>query len=139
VLVSAAFVSLQSQDAPDSVSRTKIVALESAWNQAEEKGDIQALNLIFDDSMKYIDEDGSLLTKAQFIANAQAAGAHLHSLAMQEMSVRVYGETAQVEGSYPATGVGRRKRHRGGHFIDTWAFKNGTWVCVVAQATPILR
>jgi hypothetical protein len=28
---------------------------------------------------------------------------------------------------------------RDGRFIDTWAFKKGAWVCVAAQATPILR
>ena len=90
--------------------------------------------------MIYVDEDGSLLTKAQFLAHAKKSGANLQLLVTPTMSVHVYGGTAVVAGSYRAKGVHQGKLYqREGRFIDTWAFKKGAWVCVAAQATPILR
>jgi ketosteroid isomerase-like protein len=120
---------------------SKVLALESVWNRAEEKGDVAALALIFDVSMIYIDEDGNRLTKAQFLnQTAKEAGTTLQWLVTPTMSVHVYGDTAVVVGSYHVKGVKRGKPYqRDGRFIDTWAFKKGAWVCVAAQATPILR
>ena len=55
-------------------ARTKIMALENIWNNAEKGGDAAALNLILDDAMVYIDEDGSLLTKTQFLEQVKQTG-----------------------------------------------------------------
>src|SRR5712671_6638502 len=53
---------LWAQDGANQAAASKILALESVWNQAEENGDIGSLDLIFDSALIYIDEDGSLLT-----------------------------------------------------------------------------
>jgi ketosteroid isomerase-like protein len=131
----------RAQDAAERDAGSKILALESVWNQAEENGNVAALDLIFDNSMIYIGEDGALLTKAQFLNQvAKEAGTELQWLVTPTISVHVYGNTAVVVGSYHVKGVRRGKPYqRDGRFIDTWAFKKGVWVCVVAQATPILR
>lgn len=119
---------------------SKLLALENVWNQAEAKGDIQALQLIFDDSMIYIDENGDLLTKAQFLDKTARHADSDEWLATPTMSVHVYGDTAIVVGSYRLKGVRQGKPYqREGRFIDTWAFKEGAWVCVVAQSTPLLK
>jgi ketosteroid isomerase-like protein len=118
-------------------ARTMIMALENIWNNAEKGGDAAALSLILDDAMVYIDEDGSLLTKVQFLEQVKQTGPQLQSLVTDAMSVHVYGETALVAGRYRVTGVVRGKAfHREGRFIDTWVRKNGAWLCVAAQATP---
>jgi len=88
--------------------------------------------------MVYIDEDGSLLTKAQFLEHAKQAGPELLTLVTDAMSVYVYGETALVAGTYRVGGTARGKPfRREGRFIDTWVLKNGSWMCVAAQATPL--
>ncbi len=128
------------QDEANQTATSKILALENVWNQAEENGDVRALELIFDNGLVYIDEDGSSLTKAQFLFRAKGKGSQLQSLVTQTTSVQVYGEAALVVGTYRAKGIQAGKRYqREGRFIDTWVFKNGTWVCVAAQATPILH
>lgn len=140
VVVCLTALRICAQDQSNQVAASKIVALESVWNQAEEHSDIRALDLIFDDALIYIDEDGSSLTKAQFLSRTKVKSAQLQSLVTQNTSVRVYGETALVVGSYRAKGVQQGKPYvRDGRFIDTWVLKNGTWVCVAAQATPTLR
>ncbi len=127
------------QDA-DRGGASKLLALENAWNRAEGKGDVRALDLILDGAVVYVDEEGALQTKAQVLAQAKEAAAHLQSLVTRGMNVRIYGETAVVTGSYRTAGLQRgRPYQREGRFIDTWVFKQGTWVCVAAQATPILR
>ena len=139
-VVCLASLRMCAQDQSNQAAASKIVALESVWNQAEEHSDIRALDLIFDDALIYIDEDGLSLTKAQFLSRTRVKSAQLQSLVTQNTSVHVYGETALVVGSYRAKGVQQGKPYqRDGRFIDTWVLKNSTWVCVAAQATPVLR
>jgi hypothetical protein len=44
--------------------QTKILALENAWNRAEEHKDAKALETLLDSSLVYIDYDGSMMDKA---------------------------------------------------------------------------
>ena len=128
----------RAQDDTNQAAATKILAMESIWNQAEEHGDIKALDLIFDNALIYVDEDGSMLTKAQFLLRARSQGSQPESLVTQTTSVHVYGETALVVGNYRVKGViGGKPYKREGRFIDTWVLKKGTWICVAAQATPV--
>jgi ketosteroid isomerase-like protein len=116
------------------------MALENVWNNAEKAGDAAALGLILDDAMVYVDEDGSLLTKEQFLEHMKQTGPQLQTLVTDAMSVHVYRETALVSGTYRVTGVNHGKPfQREGRFIDTWVLKNGSRVCVAALATPVLR
>lgn len=143
VVAMACWLSLfgAAQTSADRDAGSIIRTLETVWDRAEEKGDIRALDLIFESSMIYIDEDGSLLTKTEFLNRVtKETGSYVQWLVAPTMSINVYGDTAVVVGSYRVAGVsGGKPYQRTGHFIDTWAFKNGVWRCVVAQATPDLR
>jgi hypothetical protein len=131
---------IPAQDKNDGAAQSKVLALESIWNMAEEKGDVRALDMIFDESMMYIDEDGSLLNKAQFLAHVKASGPAVQSITTQTIGVHAYGEAVVVAGTYRVKGLAGGKAHmREGRFMDTWVLRRGTWVCVVAQSTPVLR
>ena len=72
LLLSASLITV-GQNAPDADSeRTKILALENAWNQAEEHKDVKALDGLLASSLVYIDYDGTAMDKAQFIASIKA-------------------------------------------------------------------
>jgi hypothetical protein len=43
--------------------RSKILALENAWNQAEEHKDVKALEMLLHPNLVYIDYDRSMMTK----------------------------------------------------------------------------
>jgi ketosteroid isomerase-like protein len=127
------------QDRTGRDAESRLLAVENVWNQAEAKGDIRALNMIFDDYLIYVDEDGQLLTKREFLAKAKAESAHPQSLTTQAMSAQVYGDTAVVTGTYRIEQTkGDKHIQRKGRFTDTWVRTNSTWVCVAAQSTPIL-
>ena len=114
----------------------RLLALESAWNHAEQGKDAAALNQLLADSFSYVDYDGSFLNKKQFL------DATLHNDVEQEqinndgMAVRVYGSAAVVTGVYRDKGIEKGKPFsRRGRFTDTWINQNGTWQCVASQST----
>jgi ketosteroid isomerase-like protein len=126
------------QDADEAGIRSKILALEHAWNQAEAFNDLKALDSLFDNRLVYIDSDGTLLTKAEFLAHVKSS--HLQQVITQSMSVQVFGDMAIATGTYLVKEFkgGRNIEHRG-RFVDAWVRKDRTWVCVAAEATPSLR
>lgn len=120
--------------------QTRILALENAWNQAEEHKDVRALDSLLDPSLVYIDYDGSMLTKAQFMASVQAPELHPEQIINESMMARVYGGSAVVTGIYREKGVQNGKPYlRRGRFTDTWVYQNGMWTCVASQSTLILH
>jgi len=124
-----------SQGAEEAAAATKILALEHAWNQAEAFKDLKALDALFDNALVYVDSDGALLTKAEFLLHVQTE--HLAQVVTQSMVVHMFGNTAIVTGIYQATEIRRGKPTiLRGRFVDTWMYRDSTWVCVDSQYTP---
>ena len=122
----------------DEVARTQVLGLEKAWNQAYKAGDVKALSSILDNSLVLVEDDGSLKTKSEFLASVKAANANDEQVAPESLTVRVFGNTAI------AIGVIAVKEAKGGktvvrreRFIDTWIYRNGSWICIATDATPM--
>jgi ketosteroid isomerase-like protein len=122
----------------DAAARDQVLALEKAWNQAYKAGDTKALAAILDNSLILVEDDGSLKTKSEFLASVKASSGNQEQVAPESLTVRVFGNTAiaigviAVKGTKGGKSVVRRER-----FIDTWINKNGSWVCIATDATPI--
>jgi ketosteroid isomerase-like protein len=142
VLLCAA-LSVTAQDPSDAATKSKIVALEGAWNQAYKSGDMKALDGLLDNAIVLVNDDGSVMTKADFLASVKppgSQGSQEQQVAPESMSVHVFGNTAIATGIFRAKGVeGGKSYVRRERFIDTWVFKDGRWVCVATDATPIVR
>jgi hypothetical protein len=129
---------LCAQEKDQNTAGPKILALERAWNLAESFGDLKALDTLFDSELIYVDPDGRLLTKAQVLV--QMKSDHPQQETTELMTVQVYDDTAIVNGIYRENALKNGKPIvRKGRFTDTWIYKNFTWVCIAAQATPILE
>lgn len=125
------------QTHPDA-DQTKILALENAWNQAEEHKDVKALEALLDSTLVYIDYDGSIMDKAQFIASVKAPALHPEQIVNESMTAHVYDDSAVVTGVYREKGVNNGKPYlRRGRFTDAWVCQAGTWVCLASQSTLI--
>ena len=138
ILACATSLALAAQNSSDLGAKSKILALEYAWDQAQERGDIQALDAIFDNSLVFVDYDGRVLTKPQYLARVTSDSSHLQQIVTESMSVQMFGNTAIVVGTYRAKGLENGTpylRHR--RFIDTWMLIGEHWMCVAAEATPI--
>ena len=130
-------VLVQAQDY-DAAARDQVIALEKAWNQAYKAGDTKALAAILDNSLILVEDDGSLKTKSEFLASVKSSSANEEQVAPESLTVRVFGNTAIAIGVIAVKGTkgGKSVVHRE-RFIDTWINKNGSWVCIATNATPI--
>jgi ketosteroid isomerase-like protein len=140
VCTTASFMPVQ--DDSESAVRSKIIALEKAWNQAYKAGDIRALDSILDNEIVLINDDGSIQSKAEFLAGVKATrnNSQEQQVSPESMSVHVFGHTAISTGVFRAKGVeGGKSYLRRERFVDTWIYKDGRWVCVASNATPVLH
>jgi ketosteroid isomerase-like protein len=115
-----------------------VLALESAWNQAEMKADAPALRLLLADTFRNTDEDGSFADKAQWLARIKSGSDHYEQLSNQNQEVQVYGSAAVVTGEYREKMRSNAKTiTRKGRFTDVWVKMDGVWKCVASHATLI--
>lgn len=114
----------------------KILSLENARFDAQKRKDNVALDLMLDSAIVWVDPDGRLLTKSEYLSGDHLASASILEIGPESMSVQFSGDTAVVVGIYRERGVrnGRPYRRRC-RFMDTWVFKNGKWLCIAAAAT----
>jgi ketosteroid isomerase-like protein len=137
-LLICASLFMAAQNYGDSAVRSNILALEYAWDQAQERGDIKALSAIFDNALVFVDFDGKILTKTEYLARVKSDSSYLQQIVTESMSVQVFGNTAIVVGTYRAKGVEDGRPYlRRRRFVDTWMLMGEHWVCVAAEATPI--
>lgn len=125
-------------------TKSKIVALEQLWNQAYKAGDTRALDTILDNAIVLVNDDGSVQSKAEFLAsvkeNPAQPAAQQQQVAPESLSVHVFGTTAIATGVMRVKGLENGKPYtRRERFVDTWVFKAGTWLCVGTNATPVLH
>jgi hypothetical protein len=120
--------------------KSKIVALENAWNLAEQHKDVKALDELLGSNLVYIDYDGTAQNKEQFLAGVRKPSLHPEQIVNESTTVYMYGTAAVVTGTYREKGVNNGKTYlRRGRFIDTWIYLNGTWQCVASQSTLLSR
>ena len=128
--------------AQDSAKRTgeegRVLALESAWNHAEQSKDAAALNQLLSESLVYVDYDGTLQNKKEFLQSTLHNDVQQDQINNDGMTVHLYGNAAVVTGLYRDKGIEKGKPFsRRGRFTETWINQNGVWQCVASQSTLI--
>jgi ketosteroid isomerase-like protein len=121
----------------DTAASGAIRALEHEWVEAQSHNDNRALDLILDSAVVYV-KYGRLVTKADYLVRIKHQDPSTDEVVMEPMTVRVFGNTAIVTGSYRETqrqGGMRKLMHW--RFVDTWAYKEHSWVLIAAGSAPI--
>jgi ketosteroid isomerase-like protein len=140
LIVLACATTLFAQNESEASAQAKVIALEKAWNQAYKLGDTKALGMLLDNALVLVEDDGSLKTKAEFLASVKSTSANEEQVAPESLTVHIFGQTAIAVGVLAAKGIRGGKAYvRRERFVDTWILKNGNWVCVATNATPILH
>ena len=121
-------------------AETKILALENAWNQAQIHHDAAALGTLLPETFVYTDYDGTVMTKAQFLADLKDPNYVATLVANENEHVFTYDNAAIVTGTYHAKGKykGTPFEHWG-RFTDTWIRQNGLWQCVASHTNLIKK
>jgi len=116
----------------------KVLALEKAWNHALEEKDPKALDALLASTFVSVDSDGSIASKAEFLASIKAPDYQPSTVVTEQSSVQVYGNAAVVTGVFRVketkNGKPRIRRER---FTDTWIRMSNGWQCVATQSTSI--
>jgi ketosteroid isomerase-like protein len=135
VLTAAIFAQDKSTTTNDEI---QVKQLERAWNEAESRHDVAAVTAIVGDTLSYIDFDGSVMNKAEYLRDVTKTAYQADHLYDEGLKVTIYSNAAVVNGVYRETGTSRGKKyvHRV-RFTDTWIKQNGVWRCVASQNTLI--
>ncbi len=123
---------------PADVDRTKtrLVALERMWNQAQVNRDSAAVSAMIGDRFVNTEFDGEVTTRGKFLADFSDPKFKPSLMNIQDVEVEVYGSAAVVTGDYHTKGVyaGKAYEHYG-RFTDTWVYQDGRWLCVASHSS----
>jgi ketosteroid isomerase-like protein len=140
LLAIAAFVVFAQDRSKLSDDEGKILALESVWNRAEQSKDIVALSHIFATNMVYVDYDGTIRTREQFLEYIKNDTSAPDQLVTEDKIVHSYKDCAVVTGVFRGkwSKAGKAAALRG-RFTDTWVKMNDQWQVVASQATLVQK
>ncbi len=110
--------------------------LENEWAKADNSKDTKVLDLILAADWTYLGAAG-VQTKAQHLAELKSGGGDLEFETLADIKVRVYGETAVVNGS--AYQKNSDKSKDTGHYVWTDVFikRHAQWQAVNSQDTLV--
>src|SRR5579864_7418197 len=138
VLLLTVLASAQVRSKDTEAEKSKLIALENAWNQAQIHRDGQALDSLLADTFVYTDWDGTVLNKSRFMEDMKDISVETTLVANEGVEVYLYPGTAVVTGAYHAKGKnkGRPFDHRG-RFTDTWIQMKGQWICAASHTNLV--
>jgi ketosteroid isomerase-like protein len=141
-LLSLACFLAVAQNTPTSAhgNESLLIALENGWNQAQLRHDSKALDGLVADTFISTDNDGTFMTKAQFLADNKDLSYAPSQMTNSDERVFLYGDLAVVAGIYHAKGLNKGKPFdHYGRFTDTWAYLNSRWVCVATHTSALKK
>jgi ketosteroid isomerase-like protein len=134
----------QAQTGEDNAARLKITALEARWYEAFKTKDTKAIDSILDERVLLVNSDGSMQTKGEFLAALKymfsRPASEQQNTSQESLNVKVFGTTAVAIGVMWVEGIehGKPNRHRE-RFLDTWKYRDGSWLIIGTEATTILH
>jgi ketosteroid isomerase-like protein len=129
--------SLSAQENPETAAdASRVMALETLWNQAEVSRDAPALTQLIPDTFFSIDSGGSIRTQEEFLEYLKSSPDHPTEIKNESLVAHTYGNTVVVTGVYhkKGTNAGKHFAERG-RFTHTWIQLKGAWLCVARQST----
>lgn len=116
----------------------EVAAREHAWREAWIKGDVTVLESLHAPDYFAINNEGHFTSRAQVLADAKAGLFRYTSMRHENMQIRVYGQTAVVNGLTINKGH-RGKRDVSGKFAYTRVYvkDKNVWRAVLAQYTRL--
>ena len=116
----------------------EIEALEMEWRQAQLTNDVAVMDRLLADDYVGISATGTIETKPEAIALRRAGTLHITSLDLNDLKVRVYGDTAVVtsradlEGTNGASDISGKYR-----YTRVYNRRFGQWKIVSFEASRI--
>jgi ketosteroid isomerase-like protein len=113
--------------------------LEGRINAAVVSGDLRVFEQLLADDFTHTNQAGIFRTKAQWLANHKPGRSPYVAYDVDELKVRVYGDTAVVTARTTPRGQDSRGKPITGQYryLRVWAKREGEWRAVAFQGTRI--
>jgi ketosteroid isomerase-like protein len=118
----------------------ELIKLENRWNDAIVKHDWAFFDQILADDYISTDFDGNVGTKADFLEFLRSGESVIASSIVDDMKVRIYGDTAVVTGRTTTVNEQYQGKDLSGQYrwTDTWVkYYLGRWRCVAEHISRI--
>jgi ketosteroid isomerase-like protein len=126
------------KSAPKGKVEQELIKLEQDRAQAAVRADTAFLEQNTADDYTFINARGMLRTKAQILADLKSGDVKLQSNDLDDLQVRVYGDTAVVTGRSTQKGQAYGQDASGQYrFTRMYVKRNGRWQSVAFQSTRI--
>jgi len=119
----------------------ELIKLENEWADALVKRDVAFLDRVLTEDYMATDPDASVSTKAQTLAALKSSEDVISSMVVDDMKVRVYGDTAVVTGRATSQKTVKGKDVSGqNRWTDVWVKDYaGRWQCVAGHSSRIAQ
>lgn len=137
ILSSSLALARAAKPAQEGADEKAVSRLVHEWLDALVNNDLDALDRIIGDDYIITNSDGSVLGKKQDMEPLRA-GLKFESADIEDLKVRVYGDTAVATGvtTFKGNFKGREFTARE-RFTDVWVRRNGRWQAVASQETRL--
>jgi ketosteroid isomerase-like protein len=116
----------------------EIEALEMQWRQAQLSNDVAAMDRLLADDYIGISATGTIETKAEALALRRAGTLHITTLDLNDLKVRVYGDTAVVTSRADVAGTSGSSNISGKYrYTRVYNRRFGQWKIVSFEASHI--
>ncbi|MDQ4128420.1 MAG: nuclear transport factor 2 family protein [Actinomycetota bacterium] len=117
----------------------EVLSAEREWLHAHLRLDVQALDRLMAPDYAQIDASGRVVEREQVIASLRSGERSWDEAHSDEHRVRFYGDdVAVVVGRWRARGTNAgRAFDYAARFVAVWVCRDGRWLMVSDQATPI--
>jgi hypothetical protein len=116
----------------------QILKLEDDWARALKTKDRQILNAIVATNFTFIEPDGTVKNRDEYLADRSSDIADLEAFELADLKVSVFKTCALASGVSKIAERRQGKRYRFSlRWKELWLKANGKWQVVASQATPV--
>jgi ketosteroid isomerase-like protein len=131
---------LSADQQTDTAVKDTLVQIEHQWTDAAVKGDVAAFGRFIADEWILTYSDGTLVTKPMALADVKEGALKIESFRLDDVSVRLYGDTAIVIGMITEKSKFREQDTSGKRrFTDVFVKRDGSWQVVASHECDILE
>jgi hypothetical protein len=131
--IAAAVLSTPQATASPADPSAAVLRQSARWLEALMKGDRATIATILAPGYQHVTSSGALLDRDQELA---AAGEAAPPMTWSGQTITFAGDAAIVHGLNTMTVAGKTVRER---FTDVYVERNGTWLAIAAQESPVAK
>lgn len=118
--------------------KSEIIKLGKVYDHALLAGDAKTLDRLYHDEAVFIDDKGRKYDKKGYLPLNVKPGMKWEVAEGVPDSIQVFGDTAIETGLFTGKGKdGNQPFQMRMRYTDVWVRKNGSWVVVLEQGTPL--